>query len=62
MFYGFNFDGWLYFKTHPETLQEYMEHHAAVFAPSENKFCRITAKFPSIFWKITNVYSFGQGR
>ena len=36
-FFGIVFDGRLYFKTHPETLPEYMEHHAAIFAPSEKQ-------------------------
>jgi DNA transformation protein len=36
-FFGIVFDGRLYFKTHPETLSEYMEYHAAVFAPSEKQ-------------------------
>lgn len=37
VFFGIVYDGRLYFKTHPDTLAEYMEHHAAVFAPSEKQ-------------------------
>lgn len=37
MFFGIVFDGRLYFKTHPETLPEYLKHHAEVFAPSEKQ-------------------------
>ncbi len=36
-FFGILFDGRLYFKTHPATLAEYLEYHAAVFAPSEKQ-------------------------
>lgn len=37
VFFGIVYDGRLYFKTPPDTLAEYMEHHAAVFAPSEKQ-------------------------
>ena len=37
VFFGIVYDGRLYFKTHPDTLTEYMEQHAAVFAPSEKQ-------------------------
>ncbi|TNC96835.1 MAG: DNA transformation protein [Gallionellaceae bacterium] len=37
VFFGIVFDGRLYFKTHPDTLQSYLDHHAAVFAPSEKQ-------------------------
>jgi DNA transformation protein len=37
VFFGIVFDGRLYFKTHPDTLQDYLAHHAAVFAPSEKQ-------------------------
>ncbi|MBI3902311.1 MAG: TfoX/Sxy family protein [Nitrosomonadales bacterium] len=36
-FFGIVHDGRLYFKTHPETLQDYLHHHAMVFAPSEKQ-------------------------
>jgi DNA transformation protein len=36
----------LYFKTHPETLPEYMEHHAAVFAPSEKQVLKNYREVP----------------
>ena len=37
VFFGIAFDGRLYFKTHSDTLQEYLNHQAAVFAPSEKQ-------------------------
>jgi DNA transformation protein len=45
-FFGIVFDGRLFFKTHPETLPEYMEHHAAVFAPSEKQVLRNYREVP----------------
>jgi DNA transformation protein len=36
-FFGIVYDGRLYFKTHPDTLQGYLDNHAAVFAPSEKQ-------------------------
>jgi DNA transformation protein len=45
-FFGIVFDGRLYFKTHPETLPEYMEHHAAVFAPSEKQVLKNYREVP----------------
>lgn len=36
-FFGIVYDGRLYFKTHPDTLPEYLKHQAAVFAPSEKQ-------------------------
>jgi DNA transformation protein len=35
--FGIFYDGRLFFKTFPATLQQYMEHHAAIFAPSEKQ-------------------------
>lgn len=37
VFFGIVFDDRLYFKTHPDTLPEYLKHNAAVFAPSEKQ-------------------------
>lgn len=37
VFFGIVFDGRLYFKTHPETLQDYLDHHADVLSPSEKQ-------------------------
>lgn len=36
-FFGIVYDGRLYFKTNPDTLQGYLARHAAVFAPSEKQ-------------------------
>ena len=45
-FFGIVFDGRLYFKTHPETLPEYLEYHAAVFAPSEKQVLKNYREVP----------------
>jgi DNA transformation protein len=45
-FFGIVFDGRLYFKTHPETLPEYMQHFAAVFAPSEKQVLKNYREVP----------------
>ena len=45
-FFGMLYDGRLYFKTHPETLPEYMEYHAAVFAPSEKQILKNYREVP----------------
>jgi DNA transformation protein len=45
-FFGIVYDGRLYFKTHPETLAEYMEHHAVVFAPSEKQILKNYREVP----------------
>ncbi len=47
MFFGILFDGRLYFKTHPDTLAEYLEHHAAVFAPSEKQVLKNYREVPA---------------
>jgi len=36
-FFGIVHDGRLYFKTHPDTLPDYLRQQAAVFAPSEKQ-------------------------
>ena len=46
VFFGIVFDGRLYFKTHPGTLAEYLEHHAAVFAPSEKQVLKNYREVP----------------
>jgi DNA transformation protein len=46
VFFGIIFDGRLYFKTHPDTVAEYMEHHAAVFAPSEKQVLKNYREVP----------------
>jgi DNA transformation protein and related proteins len=45
-FFGILFDGRLYFKTHPDTLPEYLEYHAAVFAPSEKQVLKNYREVP----------------
>lgn len=37
VFFGIVYEGRLYFKTHSDTLQDYLAHHAAVFAPNEKQ-------------------------
>lgn len=46
IFFGIVFDGRLYFKTHPDTLAEYLDHHAAVFAPSEKQILKNYREVP----------------
>ena len=46
VFFGIAFDGRLYFKTHPDTLSEYLKHHAAVFAPSEKQVLKNYREVP----------------
>lgn len=45
-FFGIVYDGRLYFKTHPDTLQGYLDHHAAVFAPSEKQVLKNYREVP----------------
>jgi DNA transformation protein len=45
-FFGVVYDGRLYFKTHPETLPEYMKYQAAVFAPSEKQVLKNYREVP----------------
>ena len=45
-FFGVVYDGRLYFKTHPETLPEYEEYRAAVFAPSEKQVLKNYREVP----------------
>lgn len=46
-FFGIVFDGQLYFKTNPDTLTEYLEHHASVFAPSEKQILKNYREVPA---------------
>lgn len=46
VFFGIVFDGRLYFKMHPDTLPDYVAHHAAVFAPSEKQTLRNYREVP----------------
>jgi len=45
-FFGILSDGRLYFKTSPDTLPEYLEHHAAVFSPSEKQVLKNYREVP----------------
>ena len=46
VFFAILFDGRLYFKTNPATLAEYLEHGAAVFAPSEKQVLKNYREVP----------------
>jgi len=45
-FFGIVFDGRLYFKTHPDTLDEYEALKMPVFAPSEKQILRNYREVP----------------
>ena len=45
-FFGIVYDGRLYFKTHSDTLPDYLSHHAAVFAPSEKQVLKNYREVP----------------
>ena len=45
-FFGIVYDGRLYFKTHPDTLADYLSQHAAVFAPSEKQVLKNYREVP----------------
>ena len=45
-FFGILHDGRLYFKTHPDTLPDYLQQHAAVFAPSEKQILKNYREVP----------------
>ena len=47
VFFGILFDGRLYFKTHPDTLPDYLAGQAAVFAPSEKQTLRNYREVPA---------------
>ena len=46
VFFGILSDGQLYFKTNPDTLQDYLAFHAAVFAPSEKQILKNYREVP----------------
>lgn len=46
MFFGILFDGRLYFKTHPDTLPDYLAVDASVFAPSEKQVLKNYREVP----------------
>ena len=45
-FFGIVFDGRLYFKTHPDTLTEYLNFQMPVFAPTEKQVLRNYREVP----------------
>lgn len=45
-FFGIVFDGRLYFKTHPDTLPDYLNYGASVFAPSEKQILKNYREVP----------------
>lgn len=46
VFCGIIFGGRLYFKTHPDTLPEYLAYGTAVFAPSEKQILKNYREVP----------------
>ena len=46
VFFCIVYEGRLYFKTHPDTLQNYLAHHAAVFAPTEKQILKNYREVP----------------
>lgn len=46
VFFGILSDGRLYFKTHPDTLPDYLAFHAAMFAPSEKQVLKKYREVP----------------
>lgn len=47
VFFGIVYDGRLYFKTHQDTLPEYLAHHTDVFAPSEKQILKNYREVPA---------------
>ena len=45
-FFAIVYDGRLYFKTHPDTLDDYLRDQAAVFAPSEKQILKNYREVP----------------
>lgn len=45
-FFGIVYDGRLYFKTHPDTLPDYLSRHCVVFAPSEKQVLKNYREVP----------------
>ncbi|WP_283745698.1 TfoX/Sxy family protein [Sideroxydans sp. CL21] len=46
VFFGILFDGRLYFKTHPDTLPDYLTVAASVFAPSKKQVLKNYREVP----------------
>jgi DNA transformation protein and related proteins len=46
-FFGIIHDGRLYFKTNADTLAEFIEYHAPVFAPSEKQVLKNYREVPA---------------
>ncbi len=46
VFFGILFQGRLYFKTHPDTLPDYLAFHAVVFTPSEKQILKNYREVP----------------
>ncbi len=46
VFFGIVSNGRLYFKTHVDTLPEYLAHHAEIFAPSEKQVLKNYREVP----------------
>ena len=46
-FFGIVHDGRLYFKTHPDTLDDYLRYQAAVFAPSKKQVLKNYREVPA---------------
>ena len=46
-FFGIIYDGRLYFKTHPDTLDDYLRYQAAVFAPSKKQILKNYHEVPA---------------
>lgn len=45
-FFGIVYDGRTYFKTHPDTLPDYLSHHAAMLTPSEKQVLKSYREVP----------------
>lgn len=45
-FFGIVHNGRLYFKTHPDTLTDYLDHHCAILAPSEEQVLKNYREVP----------------
>lgn len=45
-FFGIVYDGRLHFKTHPDTLDEYLRYQSAVFTPSEKQILKNYREVP----------------
>ena len=45
-FFGIVYDGRLYFKTHPDTLDNYLHYQAVVFAPSKKQILKNYREVP----------------